>query len=132
MRIVSPEAKFVYLILSSLLVVAAFVALLMTLGSWAAVLSSGPLLFVVTGYAVRNFRDPDVEPCEAPREWWRMTARPTSGYVFGSIFLAQALWVALTAFRQPDAWALLVGATVEALLGVLFFRSSARLRETST
>lgn len=131
-RIVSLEAKFVYLLLSSFVVVAVMVTLWLRLGEWAATLSSGPLLLVVTGYAVRNFRDPDVEPYAEPREWWRMTARPTSGYVFGSIFLAQALWVALTAVRQPDAWALFFGVAVEAFLGVMFFRSSARLREAST
>lgn len=128
LRIVSPEAKFVYLLMSSILVTAVFVTLTLTLGQWAGTLSSGPLLLLVTGYAVRNFRDPDVEPYEAPRQWWRMTARPASGYVFGGIFLAQATWTALTATRQADTWALLVGATVEGLLGVMFLRSSAKLR----
>ncbi len=132
LRIVDPHAKFAYLLLSSFLVPAVYITLWSTLGSWAATLSSGPLLLIITGYAVRNFRDPDVEPYAAPREWWRMTARPASGYVFGSIFLAQALWVALTAVWRPDAWALLLGATTEAILGVTFFRSSAKLRGAST
>lgn len=131
-RIVSPEAKFVYLLVSSLVVVTVFVTLTLTLGQWAATLSSGPLLLLVTGYAVRNFRDPDVEPYAEPRQWWRMTARPASGYVFGGIFLAQAGWVALTAARQPNTWALLVGAAIEGILGVLFLRSSAKLRRMPT
>jgi hypothetical protein len=128
LRIVSPHAKFAYLLLSSFVIVTVYVTMTLTLGPWAGTLSSGPLLLIVTGYAVRNFRDPDVEPYAAPREWWRMTARPTSGYVFAVLFLAQALWVALGAFRQPDAWALLVGVATEALLGVMFLRSSTKLR----
>ena len=128
LRIVDPHAKFVYLLLSSFVIVAALVTLTLTLGPWAGTLSSAPLLLVVTGYAVRNFRDPDVEPSAAPREWWRMTARPTSGYVVGTVFLAQACWVALRAARQPDGWALVVGAATEAFLGIMFLRSSARLR----
>jgi hypothetical protein len=132
LRIVAPEAKFAYLLLSSFLVVAVFMTLTATLGPWAANLSSGPLLLLITGYAVRNFRDPDVEPYAAPRQWWRMTARPASGYVFGGIFLTQATWITLTAARQPDAWALLLGAAVEGLLGVMFLRSSARLRREPT
>jgi hypothetical protein len=61
-----------------------------------------------------------------------MTARPASGYVFGGIFLTQAAWTALTANRQADTWALLLGAAVEGLLGVMFLRSSAKLRREPT
>lgn len=127
-RIVDPHAKFVYLLLSSFALVAVYVFLSSTLGSWAGALSAGPLLLVVTGCAVRTFRDPDVEPYEAPREWWRMTARPASGFVVGSLFVAQAAWVAVRAPDEPDSWALLVGAATEAFLGVMFLRSSLRLR----
>lgn len=128
LRIVDPHAKFVYLLLSSFVAVAVYATLSLTLGSWAGALSSGPLLLIVTGFAVRSFRDPDVEPYAAPREWWRMTARPLSGYVVGIVFLAQASWVALGAVRQPDAWALLIGAATKAFLGIAFLRSSGKLR----
>lgn len=127
-RIVDPHAKFVYLLLSSFVGVGVYVTLTLTLGSWAGALASVPLLLVGTGVAVRSFRDPDVEPYEAPREWWRMTARPASGFVVGSLFVAQAAWVAVRAPGEPDSWALLVGAATEAFLGVMYFRSSLRLR----
>lgn len=31
------------------------------------------------------------EPIDAPRAWWRMTARPLAGFIGAGVFLAQAI-----------------------------------------
>jgi hypothetical protein len=127
-RITSPDGKLAYLLLVTLVVPIAVEAASAALGSWAGMLVSVPLLLVAVGFAVRNFREPEIESLESPREWWRMTAAPTSGFVVGTAFLLQALWVALSASWRPDGWALMVGALTEGLLGAAFVRSSLRLR----
>ena len=132
-RIVTPHGKFVYLfLLVTLLVPAGFVAASATMGSWAGALSAVPLLLIGTGFAVRNYRDAEIESLEAPRAWWCMTARPVSGFVVGALFVAQAVWATLTALQKPDGWALVLGAVTEGLLGVAFLRSSMRLRAEET
>ncbi len=127
LRIVSGNAKFAYVFLAG---VGALMLLMlaMGLGTWVGTLSAIPLHLLVVGYAVRNFRDAEIEPVAPPREWWRMTARPTSGYVVGTLYVLQGGSVALTAFQRPEPWALLLGAVVQVLLGVAFLRSSVRLR----
>lgn len=127
-RLVTPHAKFVYLFLAMLLCFGVGAVLDATLGEWAVQLGSAPVLLVVVGVAVRTFRDPDVEPYEAPREWWRMTARPASGFVLGGLFLAQAAWLVWSMVLSPQLWPLLLGVATQTALGVLFVRSSLRLR----
>lgn len=132
LRIATPYGKFAYAFAAGAFVVGVALTVELTLGSWATPLSAVPILLVVVGYAARNFRDPEVESLAEPRAWWRMTARPLSGYVLGALFLAQAAWVGLASFRTPDGWALFLGAATEALLGVAFLRSSRRLRLART
>ncbi|WP_421734957.1 hypothetical protein [Cellulomonas sp.] len=127
-RIVTPYGKFVYLFLASIAVAAVTVTASLTMGSWAGSLASVPLQLLVVGFAARNFRDAEIESLEAPREWWRMTARPLSGFVFGALFLVQAVWVTPPAFREPDAWAVVLGVLTCGLLGAALIRSSLRLR----
>ncbi len=127
-RIVTPNAKFVYFFVSVILMAMVYAALAVALGDLAAILASVLLSALVVGCAARVFRDPDVEPYEAPREPWRMTARPASGFVFGGIFVAQACWIAVNVSQEPYAWAFLLGAAVDVLIATMFFRSSWRLR----
>ena len=127
-RIVSADAKMGYFLIATLLEVFVVVVSVVTLGSLAGTLIAVPLQFLVVGFAVRNFRDVEIESVDEPRPWWRMTARPTSGFVFGALFIGQGLWVAFTGFHRPDGWALVLGATTEAFIGAMFVRSSFKLR----
>ena len=127
-RIVTPNAKFVYFFVSAILMAMVYVVLALAFSDLAAILASVLLSALVVGFAVRVFRDPDVEPYEAPREWWRMTARPASGFVFSAIFFAQACWIALSVSQEPYAWAFLLGAAADVFIAAMFIRSSWRLR----
>jgi|GEM_PF-782629 len=130
-RIVSADAKVGYFFIATLFAVFVVGVTLATLGSLAGTLIVVPMQFLLAGFAVRNFRDEDIESPDEPRLWWRMTARPTSGFVFGALFIGQGLWVAFTGFQSPDAWALVLGATTEAFIGAMFLRLSLKLRAES-
>ena len=127
-RIVSADAKVGYFFIATLFAVFVVGVTWATLGSLAGTLIVVPLQFLLAGFAVRNFRDEEIESPDEPRSWWRMTARPTSGFVFGALFIGQGLWVAFRGFDSPDAWALVLGATTEAFIGGMFLRSSFKLR----
>jgi hypothetical protein len=127
-RIVSADAKVAYFFIATLFAVFVVGVTLATLGSLAGLLIVVPLQLLLAGFAVRNFRDEQIEAVDEPRPRWRMTARPTSGFVFGALFIGQGLWVALTGFQRPDGWALVLGARTEAFIGAMFLRSSFKLR----
>lgn len=127
-RIVSADAKIWYFFVAPMLAGFVVVVTSVTLGSLAGTLIVVPLQFLLAGFAVRNFRDEEIESVDEPRPWWRMTARPTSGFVFGALFIGQGLWVAFTRLHSPDGWALVLGATTAAFIGAMFLRSSFILR----
>jgi hypothetical protein len=127
-RIVTADRKVGYFFIASVFEMFVVVVTVVTLGSLAGALIAVPLQFLLAGFAVRNFRDEEIESVDEPRPWWRMTARPTSGFVFGALFIGQGLWVAVTGFHSPDGWALVLGATTEAFIGAMFLRSSFKLR----
>jgi hypothetical protein len=127
-RIVSADAKVGYFFIAPLFAVCVVGVTWATLGLLAGTLIVVPLQFLLVGFAVRNFRDEEIEPADEPRPRWRMTARPTSGFAFGALFIGQGLWVAFTGFQRPDGWALVLGATTEAFIGAMFLRSSFKLR----
>lgn len=127
-RVLTPYGKLAYLLLAPVgaLLVAILVGL--ALGEWAGLLASPALQVLVVAVAVRTFRDPDVEDVAAPRAPWRMTARPTAGFVMGALFLVQAVTTVVQATGRPDLWVLLLSAAASAGFGVAFVRSSLRLR----
>lgn len=127
-RVLTPSGKLAYLLLAPVAAVLGAVLLGVALGEWAFVPGVIVLQLVVVGVAVRTFRDADVEDVVAPRAPWRMTARPTSGFVLGGLFLVESVSAVLRAPGQPDLWAVLLAAAVSAALGVAFVRSSLRLR----
>lgn len=128
LRIVTPSGKFVYFFLAMIAQAALVVLAWLVLGERAALVIAGPLTLVWVAVAVRVFRDPDVEPYRAPRAWWRLTARPTSGFVVGGLFLARSAQIGVTELWRPDGWLLLPGIVLTALAGIAFLLSSLRLR----
>lgn len=78
-------------------------------------------------YATRIFRGPG-ELLNEPRPWWRMTARPTAGYVLGAVML---LGVGSSLFgfvREPSfLWLNITGVIEFGLFAYLYFASSIRL-----
>lgn len=74
------------------LVVGAYVVgLLLTLLVAASAGATASMVFLVMAvclvvlYLTRTFRGE--HESDAPRPWWRMTAAPTSGFVFGTVFI---------------------------------------------
>ncbi|MBA8815495.1 hypothetical protein FHX48_000547 [Microbacterium halimionae] len=77
-------------------------------------------------FCVRTFRGVD-EQSAPPRAWWRMTSRPTAGYLLGVLFLAQVSWVAAGFVEPQSAVALVTSLVVNSVLSVAYFHSSLRL-----
>ncbi len=130
-RIVAAEAKVAYYIIAGLVAVLVIALFWATLGPLAGVLSGIPLQPILVGFAVRNFRDTAIEAVDEPRPWWRMTARPPSGFAVGALFVAQGVWSTIGGFQNPNAWAFVLGGATAALIGALFIRSSLKLQSGS-
>lgn len=128
LRIVTPHGKFVYLFLASLAHVAIVAVAGIALGDRVVTTVSALLQLAWLGVAARVFRDPDVEPREAPRAWWRMTARPTSGYVVAGLLLVGTSRLVLLGVTGPDGWEILPGVLVGIVAAAAFLRSSLLLR----
>ncbi|MDJ0350774.1 hypothetical protein [Cryobacterium sp. PH29-G1] len=127
LRITSTSTKIGYVVAAYVVgpLIVLFVALVA--GPPLAAAATVMLLLAVVGFAVRTFRG-EGEPVAAPRAWWRMTAQPTSGFVFSALFLGQAVSLAFTAAPRTDVGAFIAIAPVYAGLGALFAYSSIRLR----
>lgn len=128
MRIVAAEAKVGYYLISGLVAILVVALSWATLGPLAGVLSAIPLQLIVVGFAVRNFRDAEIEAVDEPRPWWRMTARPPSGFAFGALFVAEGVWSSIGGFHYPNAWAFVLGGATSVVIGAVFIRSSLKLR----
>jgi hypothetical protein len=128
-RISSDQTKVGYVVAAYVLGIFVAISSALVAGVPQAGAVTGIFLLVTVGFAVRNFRG-DGEPVDAPRKWWRMTWRPTSGFVFAVVFLVQASSSAFAVALAPgrDSEAYVVMALVYAFLGALFTYSSIRLR----
>jgi len=80
---------------------------------------------VVVVFCVRTFRGPS-EPVAPPRPWWRMTERPTSGFVVGALFLLQTVTALLTANERGPLLTLST-ALPNAVAAVAFLGSAIKL-----
>jgi len=94
------------------------------------------LVFLFVLIAARVFRS-TAEPGDEPRPWWRMTGRPTAGFILGGLTALAALALILNAigvetvsslrsFRSQEAY-VVVSALLCAALAVLYLTSSIRL-----
>jgi hypothetical protein len=124
-RIVKNEAKVAYVVAAA--VISTLAVVLGGLGGGmpvASLLGTGLVVAAVV-FAVRVFRDAN-EPITPARAWWRMTARPTSGFVLGILFLVNAGSLIATA-SSLDREITIVPGIVYAVFAIAFLYSSIRL-----
>lgn len=141
MRIVRNRYKFLFLF-GAFLVAGIIVGILDEVpalalaGAWFGVIVTPVVLLVAT----RVFRVAE-EDVAAPRPLWRMTGRPTAGFVLGGILgltVVMSLWIeiygrtigaeAFSNLEGPGGFPLtIVDLVVSAVIAVLYFRSSIRL-----
>ena len=88
LRVTTNQAKTSYVVASYVVAVLVLFGVGLTAGLVAASVVWGIMLLATVGVAVRTFRGDD-ESLTAPRAWYRMSARPTSGFVFAAVFLLQ-------------------------------------------
>lgn len=126
-RITSPQSKVTFIVLGFLAVtVVTLLAALAVDVSAALFLAYGSLcIVVVTG--ARLFRG-DGEDRAAPRAPWRMTAKPTTGFVLAGAFVLQAVSTGAGAAVALDHAPLYVFAIVFSLvIAAAYLNSSLRL-----
>lgn len=85
------------------------------------------ILFVFVG--ARSFRGVG-EPLTPPRARWRMTSRPLSGFVVGSLFVLSSAANVYSAISMPTnlTFNYVADAVVGGALAFLFLRSSVRMQ----
>lgn len=85
------------------------------------------LMVLLFAGAVRTFRGRG-EPVAPPRPWWRMTARPTAGFLLGSFFALNVVWgLVSTIVGLPGVERLSFWDVIPLAGGALFLNSSIRL-----
>ncbi|NQX35993.1 hypothetical protein [Herbiconiux sp. VKM Ac-2851] len=94
-RILNPYGKFLYVLIGGIAVVLLNLLVAALVGPVV-----GPVLYVVVLFGwilvgARIFRVPE-EPIEPPRPWWKLTGRPTAGFVLAALFALQAITNQLT------------------------------------
>ena len=125
-RITSTSTKIAYVV-ASFVIFFLGAALAVGLPSSAVPVVAGVLALIVVGFAVRTFRG-EGEPVTEGRPWWKMTARPTSGFVFALLFGSQAIYVLLTFRSDSDSASSIIPIVVDGLIATMFALSSLRLR----
>jgi hypothetical protein len=88
------------------------------------------LFLVWATLGTRCFRG-DGEPVEPPRPWWKLTAKPTAGWILATLLFLQAVWVLTSSLAGPGAAGSVLVAAVYFIVAALFVHSSVRLRTSS-
>lgn len=124
MRIYDGSTKAMSVILGyTLALVSGFLVGITFALSWGVVVGTAVLLAVIV-VLTRWFRGE--HESRDPRAWWRMTARPTAGYVLAAWFFLQALTTGLSRAPQvvPVTW---INVCVTLLIAFAYVASSVRL-----
>jgi hypothetical protein len=135
LRILNPYGKFLYVLVGWIAVVLINLLVVALVGPVV-----GPVLYVVVLFGwilvgARIFRVPE-EPIEPPRPWWRLTGRPTAGFVLAALFALQAITNQLTlvigdrgrAGEDGGTASVTVVTVACAIAAVAYLASSLRLR----
>ncbi|WP_020075938.1 hypothetical protein [Cryocola sp. 340MFSha3.1] len=124
MRVRDTSTKAISIIAGyALAVLAAITVGLSTQSAWGVVAGSVIVLLLVLVLS-RLFRGENES--DAPRSWWRMTARPPAGYALGCWFGAQAI-ASITTALLDDGWIGWTGGVVSLSIAALYLNSAIRL-----
>jgi hypothetical protein len=126
-RITSNAGKASYVVVAYVIALTVLLAVGLTAGMLAATIAWSVLLLIAVAVAVRSFRG-EGESKDAPRAWWRMTARPTAGFVFTAVFLLQAIYLAVQANTEVSPGSFYFLAVLNLVIAAFFIYSSIRLR----
>ncbi|WP_025156339.1 hypothetical protein [Leifsonia aquatica] len=124
MRVRTPVAKAGLIVAGYAGVVLAVIPVAVsTTAAWGVATGSGIVLLLVLALT-RVFRGENES--DAPRAWWRMTARPAAGYVLGLGFALQAVGATASAAPEsaPAAW---IGCLVSLVIAAAYLNSAVRL-----
>jgi hypothetical protein len=90
---------------------------------WGVVVGAAAVLAVIV-VLTRCFRGENES--RGPRAWWRMTARPTAGYLLAAWFFVQALTTGLSGAPRvvPATW---ISVVVALAIALAYLTSSVRL-----
>jgi hypothetical protein len=88
------------------------------------------VLFLVWATLGTRFFRGDGEPVEPSRPWWKLTARPTAGWILAALLFLQSVWVLTSSLAGPGAAGSVLVAAVYFIVAALFVHSSIRLRTT--
>jgi hypothetical protein len=124
MRIYDGSTKAISVILGyALAIVSGFLVGIAFAPSWGVIVGTAVLLVVIVALT-RWFRGENES--REPRAWWRMTARPTAGYVLAAWFFLQALTTGLS--RGPHVvGAIWINVVVVFVIALAYLASSIRL-----
>jgi hypothetical protein len=128
MRIVEAGPKVVYILVGGLVTIVFVAGLTLVLPNAleAIVGAIAEATFYLVG--VRSFRGSN-ELLNPSRPWWRMTARPTAGFLIGSLLGLSVVFDIFNATKHsPYELGNVLSAAVEGTLSLLYFNSSVRLR----
>lgn len=128
-RITNNATKVGYVVTCYLVALLVALGVAVTAGAPTAAAVWGILLIASVVIAARGFRGEN-EAVEAPRAWWRMTARSTSGFVFAALFLLQGVSLVVSSMVGASAVAVsyLVVGVINLVFAAAFAHSSLRLR----
>ncbi|HEY5222852.1 MAG TPA: hypothetical protein VIJ18_07380 [Microbacteriaceae bacterium] len=129
LRIRRTRWKFAYVVLGiALLMVLNAYVFSRVLPSPVAAVASNVLVVALYFVGTRSFRGAG-EPIEPPRAWWRMTSRPTAGFVIGSLLALSVISDIAGARSAIPGYAFTnsLDAVVDSILVVLYVHSSMRL-----
>lgn len=131
-RIRQTRWKVVYVAVAVTVIVAAYAELVpRTLPYPVNVLVMNAIVVAVVAVGCRSFRGRG-EDVAAPRPWWRMTARPTAGFVIAALVLVNAAGAVVVAVFVPTGRPLevVLNPAVDVVVGAFYLHSSIRLLRT--
>lgn len=124
-RIQSPQAKATYLSVGFVIVLAAPLIVAVPAGPVAGIVCYMAFLSAWIVIGVRAFRGED-ESTHAPRAWWRMTNKPTAGFVIAALLTIHAITSAIQLVHSTSG---LIGLSIvfDILIAGLYAHSSLKL-----
>ncbi|GAA0421303.1 hypothetical protein [Leifsonia naganoensis] len=130
-RITSPQGKVTYVVVGYVVALTAAVVGALAASPAVGVVVYSVVVVLLVWCGTRLFRGEGEDP-NGTRPMWRMTARPTAGFVLAILLILQAASTAINAASAQRLAPLYVVAVVLSLgLAAAYLNSSLRLRRTT-